>query len=157
MSDKKVSAAVITRLELAYGKEFSKELMSEWHSHIGHLSMDVALQAVEQCIQNYKWRPSISEYLEISRSIRRHQLDESRKQNEPLPEHIIALQKKGLAVQRALTAARKDRAQDKTRGHRHAPGTECPICQGASSEESADECRTCMILEDHGISPLHFH
>lgn len=152
----KVAAVVLERLCNAYGRNgeplrFSDDSFKEWQRSVGHLSMETAEATVDLCISSYKWLPSIHEFLDLSRSIRRHEIDASRDLNAPLPEHIIELQSKGLAVQRDIAQARAGRDP-----HDHTQGWEqCPVCSGASNELDSDECRTCFLLETHGLQAIH--
>lgn len=151
---KRILAEVLVKFDAAYGKGLSEnqEKIKTWFHQIGHLNRETALATADAAIAHHKWQPTISEFLEISRSVRRHQEDQKREAPQPLSDHIKALQVKGLAVQRALIKARTM----PNRRHDHTSGWEaCPICAQACSEENPDECRTCMILEDHGFVAQH--
>lgn len=150
---KHILAKVLVKFDTAYGKGLgeNKDKIQQWYHQIGHLNEEAALATADACISHHKWQPTIAEFLEISRSVRRHQ--EAMKEEAPkeLSAHIKALQEKGLNVQRALIQARAG-----GRRHDHTNGWEkCPICSQATAEQDADECRTCMILEDHGLAGVH--
>lgn len=151
---KQVLLKVIERLELAYpNKQFSDEQIVEWFNHTGHLDMPAAMATVDAAIQNFKWCPSISEFLELSRSVRRHQMDSTRATTTPLSAHVLELQRKGLATQRALAESRQARGL----AHDHTTGwTSCPICAQAEAELEEDSCATCFMLDGEGIPPVHF-
>lgn len=149
-SRKRILATVIEKLSAAYPqREFTPEQIRLWYDRMGHLSEDVAIATANACIDHYKWMPSISEYLDLSRSIRRHQIGKAVEEPTNLSEYVQALQAKGLAVQRDLIARR---SAQPNRQHNHAHGWEhCPVC----SEAHSDTCVSCMSLQTHGLAVEH--
>lgn len=151
---KKILAEVLVKFDTAYGKNLSEnpDKIRQWFHQIGHLNREAALQTADDCIAHHKWQPTIAEFLEISRQVRRHQLDKEREGPKALAPHVKALQAKGLNVQRALLESRAvpGRVHDHNGG-----GDKCPICSQAAEEECVDSCRTCMILEDCGLIAQH--
>lgn len=151
---KKILAEVLVKFDTAYGKGLSEnpDKIKQWFHQIGHLNREAALATADACVASSKWQVSISEFLEISRSVRRHQEEMKREAPQELTEHIKALQEKGLNVQRGLIKARAipGRQHDHKNGHE-----QCPICSVALSEEQADECRTCYILEMNDLPAIH--
>lgn len=151
---KTILAKVLVKFDSEYGKGLSEdpEKIKQWFHQIGHLSEEVALATADACVSHYKWQPKISEFLEISRQIRRHQESMAQQGPKKIDAHLKALQEKGLNVQRALLNSRATQPL-----HDHTSGWEgCPVCAQASAECNADECRTCMALEDCGLDPVHF-
>lgn len=152
---KSILAKVIVKFDTAYGKGLGEnpEKIRQWYHQCGHLNEEAALATADACISHHRWQPTIAEFLEISRTVRRHQEDMKREAPRELTDHIKALQAKGLNVQRGLIKARAVPG----RQHDHTNGPEqCPICSLATEEEHADSCRTCMILEDCGLPGQHF-
>lgn len=150
---KRILAEVLVKFDSAYGKGLSEnpDKINTWFYQIGHLDRETALATADACISHHKWQPTISEFLEESRAIRRHQESMAQLPSAPLSAHVKALQEKGLNVQRALLKAR---AGERTHDHRNG-WEQCPICAQAHAEQDPDECRTCMILEDSGLSAAH--
>lgn len=150
---KQILARIIDRLSLAYtNKEFSQEQIREWFQHMAQLDMPTAMKTCDEAIASYKWCPSISEFLEVSRSVRRHLQDATRAPDMPLSAHVLELQRKGLAVQRALATGRAERGLK----HLHQDGWQaCPICSGAHAEQDADACGTCYLLDSNGVPSTH--
>ena len=151
---KTILAKVLVKFDAAYGKGLSEnaDKIKVWYHQCGHLDEETALATADACISHHKWQPSISEFLEISRSVRRHQEEMKREAPQELTAHIKELQVKGLNVQRGLIKARAIPG----RQHDHKKGPSgCPICSEATCEENADECRTCLLLEDNGLLAIH--
>lgn len=151
---KNILARVLVKFDAAYGKGLSenKDKIQVWYHQIGHLDAETALATADAAIAHHKWQPTISEFLEISRSIRKHQEAMAERETTVLSEHIQALQVKGLAVQKALIASRSG-----SRRHDHKNGWQgCPICSQAHAEADADECRTCFVLEQEELDVHHF-
>lgn len=147
---KRILARVLDKLALAYGKEFTEDKIRLWYAQIGHLNEDAALATADACVANHKWLPTISEFLEISRGVRRKQEDAVRQLPREQGAHIQELQDKGLKVQRDLIKGRSGQV------HNHKNGWQkCPVCSQAAAEMDADECRCCMILENAGLPANH--
>lgn len=153
---KRVLATIIERFNRAWPKaEFSKDEIREWHNHLEHLDLPTAEEVVKLCISTHKWKPTISEFLEASRQVRRH-AEATVADGRPLPEHLKKLQKQGLGVQRALLQRRASRSGDVSRGHDHREGWEsCVVCSGAEEELASDSCMTCEELVELGMTAHH--
>lgn len=150
---KRILAEVLVKFDSAYGKGLSEnpDKIKTWFHQIGHLDRETALATADACIGHHKWQPTISEFLETSRSIRKHQEAMAQRSTTVLSEHVKAMQEKGINVQRELLKARAGR-----KPHDHRQGWEqCPICSQAHAEQNADECRTCFILENQGLTAAH--
>lgn len=150
---RRILAQVLDKLDINYGKDIgdNPEKVRMWYSKIGHLNEEAALATADQCIEHYKWLPSISEFLEVSRSVRKKQEDTARSLPRDDSPHIKELQDKGLLVQRALIKGRANQSHD----HRNGSDA-CPVCSQAVAECSEDECTACYLLDEHGIPAVHF-
>lgn len=151
---KTILAKVLVKMDTAYGKGLSEntDKIQQWFHAIGHLNEEAALETADACIENHRWQPTIAEFLELSRTVRRNQEERNREAPKPISPQMKEAQERGLKVQRALIEARTL----PSRRHDHTSGWQvCPICAQASAEEDADECRTCMILEDKGLTVAH--
>jgi len=147
-----ILARVLERFSTAYNKEFDEDKIRLWYGQIGHLNAEAALATADACISHHKWLPTISEYLEISRTVRRQQEDAKREAPRALSPALKELQDKGLHIQRDLVSGRAQAGLK----HDHQKGWEgCPVCSQAAEEVHEDSCRTCMLLEDRGIKVIH--
>lgn len=146
-----ILARVLDKFALAYNKEFTTEQIRLWYSQIGHLNEEAALATADACVANHKWQPTISEFLEISRPIRRQQEDAKREPLRLVSPKVKELQDKGLRVQRDLIKGRSIAKHD------HRTGWEnCPVCSQAAAEVDEDECRCCLLLDTHGLPSQHY-
>lgn len=150
---RRILARVLGMFDDAYGKGLldSTDKVRLWYAQIGHLNEDAAIATAEACISHHKWQPTISEYLEVSRQVRRQQEANAHQLPREQGEHIKELQDKGILIQRELIKSRTQAKHDHTNGWQG-----CPVCSKAEAEKNEDECRCCFILDNHGIEAVHF-
>lgn len=141
-------------------KELTEDEVRVWYAQIGHLDRETAERACSMVISECEWYPTIAKYLECARSILRSQEAKLAQAPVLLTDAARKIQEQALAAQREISARRSMRNSDSAgmaNGHNHSNGwASCEICvQAATESASADECSTCMLIEDCGLHPSH--
>lgn len=156
--DKQAFKDVLNDLGGAWPKHvLTEDEVRIWFEQTSHLEASVAKKAASMCIAECEWYPTIAKYLECAKSIMRAQEASLASAPVLMTDAARKIQQQALAAQRLIGERRSMLSKGLDKGHRHAAGwTACPICVQALTEmDSADECSTCMLIEDAGLSCSH--
>lgn len=151
-----VTSLILERLAGAYNKDFTDDQMREWHLAVKHLDEDTANRTCDLLIESSKWMPQISEFIQTSRSIRRHDVHDASQFSGSMSEQVQELQARGISVLRAIANARAGRLSMPSGGHDHFEGIDsCEVCFNAQQDRKATDCQVCELLEEAGLERFH--